>query len=788
MAEPAAYEGSGRSAGTAGGRAIWAITGLIAFIPFAPGLLQGRCLFFRDLALYWFPTRHFLTEGLLHGELRLWNPFVHEGSPGLPILFYPLDLLQLLRNDEWMYSLLLALHVALAAAAMSALVRSLGLGRTAAVGGGLVYAWSGYCLSLVNLDIALRAYALAPLVALTMRRAACGGRRDVATAALVCATAMSTLSPEIVLQSVLLSLVLSLWPLSGRRLKPVLIALALAAGLAAAPLLLEARMIAGSERGALLTASLHNSVPPIAWLQTIAGGLFGDLSRVGIEWWGYKHFSEGFPYILSLYLGATTLALGAVALAGGLAMRGRLLAVLVVGAIVCLGDTLGLHHVLSLVPALRLFRYPVKAFFLVQFAVTLMAAGGLDALSRNVRSSWRTLCLGASALGGVLFLARFAALLPGRVTLGWFRGFFPDQMAVAAQQAGVGSILRDASLGGAVALGVGLLALAVLTGRLRPRVGAVLAGAMMTADLLRAGAGLNPMVTRDYYQLSDEAERIYGAIRREGGRVFTCELPAQPSYAAARLVSRTRDSSYLYAALMESATPHTNVRLGIPTALGADLLSLAPLGRELPAEDRACASFEAIRDRLRLAGVTHLVSADAIESTSLRLVTTIHPARLAPLALRVYALSDPLPRFELARVAQPADHASEAERLAALAGVRPPSVAAIEGLGLPSSARGSVKLLSETPGHLVLEVRAATPTTLIVRDGFDPAWRASVDGEPAPARRSDGRHLALAVPPGLSRVELHYRPWQVPAGVTLGGLSLVGLCGFFWPRRAKIGA
>jgi len=44
-------------------------------------------------------------------------------------------------------------------------------------------------------------------------------------------------------------------------------------------------------------------------------------------------------------------------------MRGRLLAVLVVGIIVCLGDALGLSHVLGLVPALRLFRYPVKAFF-----------------------------------------------------------------------------------------------------------------------------------------------------------------------------------------------------------------------------------------------------------------------------------------------------------------------------------------------------------------------------------------------------------------------------------------
>jgi len=767
--------------------ATWLVAGVIALLPFARGLLQGRCLFFRDLARYWFPTRHFLTEGLLHGELRLWNPLVHEGFSDLPILFYPLDLPQLLRNDEWTYSLLLVLHVALAAAAMCALVRSLGVGRVAAVGGGLAYAWSGYGLSLVNLDIALRAYALTPLLVLTMRRATGGRSHDIALAALVGATAFSTLSPEIVLQGVLLSLLLSLWPLSRRRAKSLLMALALAAGLAAAPILLAARMVPGSERGVLLTTSLHNSVLPVAWLQAVVGSLFGDLSQVDIEWWGYKHFSEGFPYMLSLYVGATALAVGAAGVAGERRMRKRLLAVLVVGIIVCLGDALGLSHVLGLVPALRLFRYPVKAFFSVQFALTLMVAGGLDALSRNNRAAWRTLCLGGCALGAPLFLARFAELLPAGTTLSWFRGFFPDQMTLAAQQARIDFIFRDAAVGGSVALGAGLLAVAALTGRLRPDVGAMLACAMMTADLLRAGAGLNPMVTSEYYRQSDEARQVYRAIKNEGGRVFTCDIVSQPSYVAARPLSRTRDSSYVYAAMMESVTPHTNVTVGVPTALSEDLLSLAPVGRGLESGKATCRPFESIHDQLRLAAVTHVVSADSLDSPSLRPVTTMHPARLSPLALFVYALRDPLPRFELATAIRAAANALEARTLAATSLVQQPGVVVIDGVGVPGAAPGRVRLLGETPGHLRLEVEAQGQGVLVVRDGFDPAWHAMVNAVSVPVWRANARHLAIAVPAGQSQVELNHRPWQLPAGLALGGLSAIVLAGLSGWRRTTRG-
>ena len=92
------------------------LVGVVAFLPFFRGAISGASLYFRDLALYFFPLRRLALEGLRSGEVRFWNPYLHEGVPlSLPAVGYPPDLLQLLRADAAGISLVLALHVPLAA-------------------------------------------------------------------------------------------------------------------------------------------------------------------------------------------------------------------------------------------------------------------------------------------------------------------------------------------------------------------------------------------------------------------------------------------------------------------------------------------------------------------------------------------------------------------------------------------------------------------------------------------------------------------------------------------------
>src|SRR5215813_10292347 len=83
-----------------------ALLALVVLLPVAPGLLRGQSFYFRDLSRHFFPLRRFALEGLRHGELRWWNPYVHEGvASSLPPISYPPDLLQLLWVDERWFSI-----------------------------------------------------------------------------------------------------------------------------------------------------------------------------------------------------------------------------------------------------------------------------------------------------------------------------------------------------------------------------------------------------------------------------------------------------------------------------------------------------------------------------------------------------------------------------------------------------------------------------------------------------------------------------------------------------------
>src|SRR2546428_292258 len=152
------------------------VVAAVAALPFARGLLSGHAFFFRDLSLHFFPLRRFALDGLRAAELRYWNPYLHEGIPSpFPPISYPIELLQLLHPDEWGLSLVLALHVPLAALAFLALGRHLGLDPVAAAAGSFVYALGGFWLSTLNLYLSAEAIAWGPLVILGARRTIGGG-------------------------------------------------------------------------------------------------------------------------------------------------------------------------------------------------------------------------------------------------------------------------------------------------------------------------------------------------------------------------------------------------------------------------------------------------------------------------------------------------------------------------------------------------------------------------------------------------------------------------------------
>ena len=105
-------------------------------------------------------------------------------------------------------------------------------------------------------------------------------------------------------------------------------------------------------------------------------------------------------------------------------------------------------------------------------------------------------------------------------------------------------------------------------------------------------------------------------------------------------------------------------------------------------------------------------------------------------------------------------------------------------------ARGSVAWVERGLNAMTLRVQASGPALLVVLDNYYPAWRAEVDGAPAPLVRANLAFRAVPVPAGEHVVTLHYAPDVLRAGVLISVtllllLAAVAVAGVLLQRRRE---
>jgi uncharacterized membrane protein YfhO len=115
------------------------------------------------------------------------------------------------------------------------------------------------------------------------------------------------------------------------------------------------------------------------------------------------------------------------------------------------------------------------------------------------------------------------------------------------------------------------------------------------------------------------------------------------------------------------------------------------------------------------------------------------------------------------------------------------------GLGSPPASSGDGRPAGSasftwlgTSGARV-EVRADRPAVVVVRNAWDPNWRATVDGRPEPVLAADGVVQGIAVPAGRHTIELRYHDPTIGWGMLAAALGLVVLLGgaVLLRRRAR---
>ncbi|MCY2987915.1 MAG: hypothetical protein NTY19_08650 [Planctomycetota bacterium] len=90
---------------------------------------------------------------------------------------------------------------------------------------------------------------------------------------------------------------------------------------------------------------------------------------------------------------------------------------------------------------------------------------------------------------------------------------------------------------------------------------------------------------------------------------------------------------------------------------------------------------------------------------------------------------------------------------------------------------GDARLVTESPGSLVIRTEASSPQLLVVADRFHPGWLVRVDGVAMNVLRVNGDFLGCLVPAGTHAIQWEFRPASLCWGrrISLLGVGFLGV-------------
>ena len=771
---------------------------LLVVLLFRESLLAGGVFYKRDVHLVWHPQTEGFVRAVASGAWPVWDPSPAFGQPLLAdpaqqILYPPTWLNLVLR--PWTYYMLFAFgHVLLSGLAFYALGRRWGASPLAAWSGAALWVLSGPFLSLVDLWHHFASTAWMPVVFLAAERALEGrrprqalllglalGLQILGGSADACAITLLALGVQVAFLHVEWR---GGWRANRHLVVGGALALAVAVALSAGLWLPALEVVSRSARRELPEAMrTYWSVHPLGMLETLAPGLPSALPLAPA--WRAALYESREPFLSSLYLGLPAAALGFAALAVPGSRRRWVLAGLVVGGVVfALGRHTPAYEVaVAVLPPLRVLRYPVKVMALVAFAWSALGALGVDA--------WRSPALPPRRRWGLcvvlpLAVLALAAATAAAVTLlrpELWRPLVEVAVAVGNEAPPLGQVLRPLAV--RLAVGAVLAALAALLAvrRLRGRAGPLLAVAVATlwvGDLANAPRRPNPVAPRELYTHRPEVLRLIGDPG--AARIYSYDysdadrarrwLGRPHAPVLERTWSGWPPGAATALGMQMSLVPQTAGRWGLRQAFDIDYRGLhadelARLTRLLRLEEGG----PGVPRLLEIGAVTHVVSLHDAGFEALRPVGQVEG--LFREEIRVFAVPNTLPRAYVVGGVRVADGIAGFEvlldpgfdpRREVLLPAGSPSAT-------PSGFWGRCRIASERADRVRIEAELGADGHVVLVDGYDPGWRVTLDGRPAPLLRANMAFRAVAVPAGRHVVEMVYRPPAVLAGLLLSGLT-----------------
>jgi prepilin-type N-terminal cleavage/methylation domain-containing protein len=445
---------------------------------------------------------------------------------------------------------------------------------------------------------------------------------------------------------------------------------------------------------------------------------------------------------------------------------------------------------------LAYFRFPVKYLTITVFACAVLVAEGWEIVqpppsdvrhlsSERLMRVARAAGLVALGLTMVVLVAAFVHHWSWNRAYSlavWLKLTRPDTAADFLLRLGPPLLGRAAGL---VFAGAALLAVASSSGP-RARPAAYLLFMAVCADLAITNAGLNltsevaKLTPPDWYQRLSSAERLYigGRVR---GFMNTADRDAAQSWKVPAENTAVEGRMELNAEL-----PMAPSGWRVREALSYDLPVLWPSEYEAIVRAFEHAGAEQRKAFLRRSAVRWCVLPSPSEKP-LAEVAHWEGMKLVecdPSATRVVVTTTGRigadPNWQRAALFDTVSADSEL-RLAWL-----PDVAGIGGAPEPADAR----IIKDGANDVTLEAALPAEGFVVLRDSFDPSWRATVDGASAQVVRANGLYRAVRVPAGRHVIRFRYRPLALGVGLTLSGMTALALgivCTVFPRKTARTG-
>ncbi len=802
----------------------------LSCLPIRGVFTTSKIFYVRDLSFFFYSRHLWLRHTIFGGDAPWWDPHVASGqsavADAMNQIFMPLTLaVRLLPSDIVSFNVWVALPLPLATLGTYLFLRrrsraltperalTTQLGKTAAPGGqspgaavgACAFGLSGVTVSMLNTpNLAWSVGGLPWLLWTVERMLQRGSRTDFVLAAVVVALQALCGEPVTWASSGVVAIAYAAWTARGRRLRVVtLVCAALVIGTLLAAVQLVPTMIAGvrAHRGSLGTPDFW-SFHPLAVAEFLMPHVFGnyyDAFLADIPWMTVLNSGRD-PFYYSIYIGTLVLLLAT----AGLAARPRQGvfwgAVALVFALMAMGGYTPFYPMLRrLVPPLAYFRFPVKYLALTAFAIAVLAADGWQGITDpRCRPTMARIWRGAGIAASIA--AAFVLVPVAAHAWAWQRTHdLASWLAITRPDAAADFFLRlapplAARAAGMLLAGAALLAVAI-SGGVRARHAAVLLFAAICGDLIITNLDLN--LTTDETKLRPPA--VYGQLT-SGGRLYI------GGRVRGFMNTKDRDASQSWKIPAESTAIEGRMELnaelpmapsgwGLHEALSYDLPVLWPAEYEFAvrAFEHAGASERAAF--LRRTGVRWCVLPASRVPSDVSMADITHwdmrVFECNPSWTRVFVTtrvrtgSDPdWQRAALFDAEVPDDELRIAKE-PAIAGHRVVTVAEDPARAERNREPAFPRIVHDGPNDVIIAVMLPADGYVVLRDSYDPSWRAEVDGIPATVVRANGLYRAVRTTAGSHTIRFHYAPRELRTGLAISGAAAFLLIGIGVSRRTR---